>query len=192
MLTPSVAPELHIQTLHEVAHAQGLAEVQSVRADLAKLAPVEQRQWLASHWAAKLGNIEPNRHPEAAVAWTKETPATRAEAIALTVEPGITVPLLLLHPVSSASAPPPIVVAVAEGGKDLFLQRRSEQIQTLLKWGAAVCLIDVRGTGETGPISEANTALTLGETILGERLRDLRTVLAYLAGRTDVDAHRVG
>jgi hypothetical protein len=192
VLTPSVAPELHIRTLHEVAHAQGAAEVQSVRAELARLAPADQRQWLATHWAAKLGNLEPNRHPQASVEWTKEMPGTRAEAIALKVEPGITVPLLLLHPLSPAPAHPPVVVAVAEGGKDLFLARRSEQIEALLKGGAAVCLIDVRGTGETGPSAAANTALVLGETVLGERLRDLRTVLAYLGSRADVDAQRVG
>jgi dienelactone hydrolase len=192
VLTPSVAPELHIRTLHEVAHAQGEAEVQNVRAKLAKLPPAEQRQWLAAQWAAKLGNLEPNRYPQATVEWTKEMPDTRAEAIALAVEPGITVPLLLLHPLSPAPAHPPVVVAVAEGGKDLFLARRSEQIEALLKGGAAVCLIDVRGTGETGPSAAANTALVLGETLLGERLRDLRTVLAYLGSRADVDAQRVG
>jgi dienelactone hydrolase len=192
VLTPSVTPELHIRTLHEVAHAQGQAEVQSVRAELAKLAPAEQRQWLATQWAAKLGNIEPNRHPQATVEWTKEMPATRAEAIALTVEPGITVPLLLLHPLSPAPAHPPVVVAVAEGGKDLFLARRGEQLAALLKGRVAVCLIDVRGTGEIEPAEGANTALALGETVLGERLRDLRTVLAYLGSRADIDAHRVG
>jgi hypothetical protein len=192
VLTPSVAQELHIKTLHEVAYAQGLAEVQSVHAELARLSPADRRQWLAKQWAEKLGNIEPNPHPQVTVEWTKEIPDARAEAIALNVEPGILVPMLLLHPLSSKQGPPPVAVAVAEGGKDLFLAKRSEQIEALLKGGVAVCLIDVRGTGETGPSAAANTALVLGETLLGERLRDLRTALVYLASRTDLDSQRVG
>jgi hypothetical protein len=34
--------------------------------------------------------------------------------------------------------------------------------------------------------------LMLGDTLLGERLKDLRTVLAYLGTRPDLDSHRVG
>jgi dienelactone hydrolase len=192
VLTPSVAPELHIRTLHEVAQAQGRAEVQSARQKVTKLGLVERRQWVAKQWAEKLGNIDPSPHPQASVEWKKELPYTQAEAIALTVEPGIMVPLLLLHPIRPTVAHPPVVVAVAEGGKDLFVAKRSEQIEALVKGGVAVCLVDVRGTGETGPTEAANIALVLGETMLGERLRDLRTVLAYLGGRGDVDAHRVG
>jgi hypothetical protein len=158
---------------------------------LAKLAPAEQRHWLAAHWGEKLGNIEPSLHPQATVEWTKDVSGARAEAIALVGEPGITIPMILLHPVPSAPRTS-IVVAVADGGKDLFLARRSEEIEALLKGGVAVCLIDVRGTGEIGPASEANNALALGQTVLGEQLRDLRTVLAYLEGRGDASPHRVG
>lgn len=192
VLTPAIASGLHMETLHEVAQARAQSEVQKVRAQLANLAPGERRQWLTSHWAEKLGNINPNLHPQATLEWTKRMPDTSAEAIALTVEAGITVPVLLLHPLSPASARPPVVVAVARGGKDLFLERRSEELEALLQGGLAVCLIDVRGTGETGPSPQPNTSLVLGETLLGERLRDLRTVLAYLGGRPDLDSNRVG
>lgn len=191
VLTPPIAQELHMKTLHEVAHAQGQAEIETVRSELANLAPADQRKWVAAEWAKKLGNIEPNPHPQATVEWTKRMPNTSAEAIALTVEPGITVPMILLHPLMAPAARPPVVVAVAEEGKDLFLARRSEEIETLLKGGVAVCLIDVRGTGETGSASP-NTALVLGDTLLGERLKDLRTVLVYLASRTDVNPQQVG
>jgi dienelactone hydrolase len=192
VLTPSIAPELHIRTLHEVAQAQGRAEVQSARQEIAKLGRAERRQWLAKQWAEKLGNIDPSPSPQASVEWKKELPHTQVEAIGLTLEPGITVPLLLLHPTGPAAAHPPVVVAVGEGGKDLFVGKRSEQIEALVKGGVAVCLVDVRGTGETGPTEAANTALVLGETMLGERLRDLRTVLGYLGGRVDLDGARVG
>ena len=67
--------------------------------------------------------------------------------------------------------------------------------------GVAVCLPDVRGTGETSPggardrqteaTSLSATELMLGGTLLGARLRDLRAVLAYLRTRADVDFARV-
>jgi hypothetical protein len=204
VLTPPIAAELHIRSLHELARAQGQAEVRNVREELGKLAPTEWREWVATRWALKLGGIEPNRSPQAKVAWTKEMPSANVEAIALTVEPGIIVPMLLMQPLSRAKAHLPVVVAVAEGGKDLFLAERSEQIEELLKGGVAVCLPDVRGTGETLPnptpdpdgdaIREHNAgmALMLGETLLGERVKDLRTVLTYLESRQDLDRHRIG
>ena len=115
------------------------------------------------------------------------------------VEPNITVPLLLFRP--SAKGPSPVVVGVAEGGKDLFLSTRGGEIDTLLKRGVAVCLPDVRGTGETSPDSrrdpendenmQAVNEQMLGETLVGRRLKDLRTVLAYLEQRPDLDASRL-
>jgi dienelactone hydrolase len=191
VLTPSVAPELHMRSLHEVAYEQGLAEVESVRGQLAKLEPADRRQWLATHWAEKLGNIDPNRNPQATLEWAKELPDSQVEAVAVSVEPGITLPILLLKPLRRTAARAAIVVAVAAGGKDLFMSRRSEQIEALLRGGVTVCLPDVRGTGEAGPSAAANTVLALGETMLGERLRDLRTVLTYLRSRPDVDLERI-
>jgi len=123
-------------------------------------------------------------------------------AVTLTVEPGITVPLLLLEPTSAHGQRAPVVVAVAEGGKDLFLSQRSPEIEMLLKGGTAVCLPDLRATGESSadlrhdPDStesiDANTVLTLGDTLVGLRLKDLRTVIAYLGSREDIDAQRIG
>jgi hypothetical protein len=121
------------------------------------------------------------------------------EGITIEVEPSITVPLLLFRPASKGAIP--VVVAVAEGGKELFLATRGNEIETLLKRGVAVCLPDVRGTGETSPDSrrdpendenmQAVNEQMLGETLLGRRLKDLRTVLAYLEQRTDLDPKRL-
>jgi dienelactone hydrolase len=191
VLTPSVAAQLPLKNVHEVAYEQGQSEVQNARSALSTLAPEGHRHWLASQWAEKLGDIGPNPHPQATIEWTKDIPGARAEAIRLDVEPGIAVPVIFLHPVA-APIRGPVVVAVAEGGKELFVTQRREQVEALLQGGVAVCLLDVRGTGETGSAAEANTALALGETVLGERLRDLRTVLVYLRDRSDVDPHRFG
>ena len=204
VLTPSVASELSMRSVHELAHERGGAEVNAARAKLAKMMLAERRQWLQTKWASKLGEIEPNRHPEAVVRWTKDVQAARAEAITLTVEPGVVVPLFLLRPSARAVTRPRLVVGLAEGGKEAFLAERSAQIEALLKAGVALCLPDVRGTGETTPNSKfdldgdailehiAGTEVMLGETVLGQRLKDLRSVLAYLSSRQDLDCHRIG
>jgi hypothetical protein len=91
---------------------------------------------------------------------------------------------------------------VAEGGKQAFLEQRSEAIAELLNGGAAVCLIDVRGTGETRPRDNSarhngtRTDLSaaqwlLGQTLVSARLRDLRSILAYLHSPKEIDANRI-
>src|SRR5581483_459406 len=73
--------------------------------------------------------------------------------------------------------------------------------------GAAVCLPDLRGTGESKPsdgrgrqsaaTSISSSELMLGQTLLGSRLIDLRQVLAHLRDLaktdrgTEIDATRV-
>jgi len=202
VLTPKVAAEIHNRSVREMAREQGTAQVEVARRELAKLSQEKQAEWLRTKWAAKLGDVEPNPHPGAGTEWTEQAPGTEVEAVALTVEPGITVPLLLLKPSSARGRRAPVVIMVAEGGKDLFLAERPSDIEALLKAGIAVCLPDVRGTGETSPdlrrdpdgseSMDANTVLTLGDTLVGLRLKDLRTVVAYLGGRPEIDADRIG
>jgi hypothetical protein len=72
----------------------------------------------------------------------------------------------------------------------------------LLDNGMAVCLPDVRGTGETrsgtghgrrsAATSLSSSELMLSSTILGAQLRDLRAVLAWLRTRDDLDARQLG
>jgi dienelactone hydrolase len=204
VLNPSVASELHMQTLHDLARGRGEAEVTAARAELARLPIDGRQQWLRNKWAALLGDIEPTQNPDAAVKWTKDVQIARAEAITLAVEPGVVVPLLLLRPPKPPSARTRVVVAVAEGGKGLFLAQRNAEITALLQGGVAVCLPDLRGTGETTPIQKfdrdgdairehnAGTELMLGSSILGKRLKDLRTVAAYLCRRQEFDCRNIG
>jgi hypothetical protein len=95
-----------------------------------------------------------------------------------------------------------VVVGLAQQGKRGFLGQRAEAIAELLGGGAAVCLVDVRGTGETMPgdgssrHNGARTSLSasewlLGRTLVGSRLRDLRSVLRYLRRRPDLDGGRL-
>jgi len=200
-LNPAVAVKLRMRTIHELLRETAEKKLNAARVTLAQLAPEARRGWLQKKWASKLGDIEPNHRPEATVHWKKPWPNAEAEGITLTVEPGITVPLLLLRPVTPASNRVPLVVVVSEGGKQRTLAQRGSEIETLLKSGVAVCLADVRGTGETAPdtrrgpssaeVSLSATELMLGNTLLGARLKDLRTVLTYLSGRQDVQSARI-
>jgi cephalosporin-C deacetylase-like acetyl esterase len=200
-LNPKAAAGLKVRPIHEVALEPARAQLAQARAALAKLAPEARRTWLRDKWGAKLGDIEPNRHPEALRRWTRKLWNAGVEALTLTVEPGIIVPVLLLKPASAEGGRLPVVVAVSEGGKESSLTNRMAEIQALLKGGKAVCLPDVRGTGETAPdsrrspesaeISAAATELMLGNTLLGARLKDLRTVLAWVESRSDLDPRRI-
>lgn len=198
-LNPAVAAELGMRKIHELVRETAERKLNAARATLARLGPEARREWLQKSWESKLGDIQPNPRPEATVHWKRPWPDAEAEGITLAVEPGITVPMVLLRP---RNARPAVVVAVAEGGKERLLALRASEIATLLKGGFAVCLPDVRGTGETAPdsrrgpsstgISLAATELMLGNTLLGARLKDLRTVLAYLSARPDLAGEQIG
>jgi hypothetical protein len=121
--------------------------------------------------------------------------------VVLHTEEDIETPLVLLLPRRSQKEAVSVVVAVSQAGKQALLAKRTEAIARLLDEGIAVCLPDVRGTGETrsgddrGRASTATsvsaTALMLGRPLLGGRLRDLRSVLAYLRQRGDINAKRI-
>ena len=118
----------------------------------------------------------------------------------LEVEPGILVPVMILSP-AKATGRAPAVVGLAQAGKAGFVQQRAPELLKLLQHGVMVVLPDLRGTGESrsgssrGRDSSATNLSVhvqlFGETLLGQRLRDLRSVLAYLRDRPDVDPHRL-
>jgi cephalosporin-C deacetylase-like acetyl esterase len=189
-----------MRMIHELAKEAAEARVKPLRAKLAALDAPGRRKWLQERWAARLGDIEPNRRPAAVLHWTRRTATAEAEGITLESEPGVTVPFLLLKP--PAGKPRlPVVAVVSQGGKERILAHRRAEVERLLARGVAVCLPDVRGTGETSSdsrrfpssadISLAATELMLGNTLPGARLKDFRSVLAYLASRPDVDPQRV-
>ena len=200
-LTPEVATELSMRPVHALAREIAVRRLESARRELSRLSPVQRREWLRAKWKERLGDIEPNARPEAALAWKRPILDGPGEGVILAVEPGVAVPMALLFP-AQAKPRAPVVVMVSQGGKDRILAYRGTEIQALLKAGVAVCLADVRGTGESAPdtrrgplsadVSLAATELMLGNTMLGARLKDLRTVIAYLASRPDVDARRIG
>jgi hypothetical protein len=147
---------------------------------------------------SRLGDIEPPPNAEARVLWSRNLAGHLVEGIALEEGSGITLPMLVLKP-AGAAAPLPVVIALAQGGKERFLAERGAEIAELLKAGVAVCLPDVRGAGETAWSPErgpANMILAvveqmLGGTMTGAQLKDARTVFRYVAGRQDFHPKRI-
>jgi dienelactone hydrolase len=156
---------------------------------------------LRDHWSFVLGDTQPQAGPKVTEFLPLKVGDVTVERTSLEVEPGIVVPLVLLLPAHEPSARMPVVVGVSQGGKQDFLKKRSDDLAALLKGGAAVCLPDLRGTGETRPgdsrgrgsegTSIAATELMVGRTLLGLRIRDLRSVLRYVRGRSDLDGARL-
>jgi cephalosporin-C deacetylase-like acetyl esterase len=151
-------------------------------------------------WAKLLGNFEPVGRLNAIEGKAEEVPGGTLTRFVVEPDPGIVVPFLLITP-TGAKGKVPAVVMVAQAGKAGFLQERGDAIAAFLKAGVAVCLVDVRGTGETKPgtsaergsarTSVSQTNLILGQPVLGAQLRDLRTVLRWLASRDGIDGKKL-
>ena len=189
--TDEARAELKPKPVHEVI--SHMAEQRRTEA-LAKLADPHKA------WAARLGNIEPSVNPKVTEGKADDVPGGTLARFSLEIDPGITVPVFVITP-KDAKGKLPAVVMVAQAGKQAFLKERGEEIAVLLKSGVAVCLVDVRGTGETRPgnsadrgssrtsISQVN--LILGQPVLGSQLRDLRTVIRWLASRDGIDGKKL-
>jgi dienelactone hydrolase len=189
-LTPALAAERNPKSASSMALA------------MARMSPARSRSLpLAQLRAAlreKLGDIEPVRNPNVTPLWTKAVTQVRVEALAIESAPGILVPVYLLKP-EGASSIVPVVIAVAQAGKARFLSQRGRDIVALLRRNSAVCLLDVRSTGELaatsgrgpGAMDAAASEFMLGQTLLGAQLKDFRTVLHYLASRSDLDGDHI-
>jgi hypothetical protein len=138
--------------------------------------------------------LAPARPPvvKAQTADDQPVAGARVERIVLEVEPDIVVPVVILTP-TKLTGRAPVVIGLAQSGKAGFLKERAAELQKLVQGGTMVVLPDVRGTGETrsGDTDLSVNLQLFGETLLGERLRDLRSVLLYLRERKDVDAKRI-
>ena len=199
-LTEDAKAKFLPKPVHELLQALSAERSAAARAALGRLQAAERRKKLRSDWARLLGDIEPQAVSAARVLDRKDIPGATAERIFLQVEKHIIVPALLLLP-REGKPRAPLVVAVAEEGKQAFLKHRAAEVATLLDRGVAVCLPDLRGTGETELNDEpgrhrkttdlSSTDLMLGQTMLGSRLRDLRAVLRYLRTRPELDAGRL-
>jgi cephalosporin-C deacetylase-like acetyl esterase len=204
-LTPEVLKEVKPRPLYEVAGEIGEARAAAARKQLADLQPEERRKRLREEWSKLLGNVRPTP-PDPRESQGFPAGGASVWPAVLTGE-GVSVPLVMLMP-SKAKGPLPVVVCVCQEGKQEFLKQRADVVAALLEGGVAVCVPDLRGTGETRPgdsrgrqssaTSISSSELMLGQTLVGSRLRDLRAVLKYLRGWSDrtlreqkIDASRI-
>ena len=195
-IPPSTARDLHRKPMHQLVLDLSQGLLKNARGRRRSLSTDQRAQVLRDELAHLLGDIEPTATPDVKTIWSRELTGVSVEAITLRVEREIQVPLLLLVP--QAGGPKGVVVGVAADGKDRFLKGRSKEIAAILDAGFTVCLPDLRGTGET----EAGESISpygglpqqemdLSQNLLGARLKDLRTVLAYLRKRPDVEKNRI-
>lgn len=193
-LTPEVAARRRPKTVSEIARGMAEARLGAARAKLAPLTPRERLRNLRQSVKAKLGDVEPSPEAKARVTWTRSYSTFIVEGVELETAPGLRAPLLVIQPAAGGSKRLPFVLALAEGGKRGFLAERRAELDGLLKQGIAVCLADVRGTGEAGSSAPrtdlAATEAMLGSTALGAELEDARSVWHYLSGRHDLDPER--
>ena len=198
-LTESVRREIEpvgfVQRVSELAGQQ----LGRARRQAASLALDERRRILRENWSRLLGDVTLPDQPRVSSAEVSElggvdsSRAIRTERIALKVEPDVVVPLVLMSTEKASELP--VVVALAQGGKQAFLKHRAGEIAELIAGGAAVCLPDFRGTGETkagtsrgrtsGDGNRSVNMLLYDQSLLGQRLRDLKAVLAYLRSRPE-------
>jgi hypothetical protein len=196
-ITPAVAERLDPQPVYKLAGKLADQRMVAARKELASVDFASRRTMLRNGWSRLLENIEPTTNPIVTSVEREEMNGVAIERIVLEVEPGIVVPLVVLNAREERSDPVPVVIALADSGKQELLAARPSAVSAWLDAGCAVCLPDVRGTGETsagsshGPRSIGTTLScrdqVLGQTLLGSRLRDLRSVLLFLRTRESLD-----
>ena len=199
-IPPKVSAELRRKSLHEIVHGMAARQLDAIREKRDRLQGAARLRDLRDGLRDVLGAIDPDLAPGSDAGWTRALSGARAEGIALHVERGIDVPLLFLKPANAAQKLA-VVVAIAQDGKQAFLSNRAAEIGGLLRSGVAVCLPDLRGTGETSPdplrgdhssqTALAETEIALGGSLVGARLKDLRTVIVYVRTRPDADGDRI-
>ena len=195
-ITPALASKLSRKSMHQIAFEMGEAMLRQARERRRSVDGTGRARQLRDELRPTLGDIDPPASPKVEVKWKRSLGGAQAEAVVIAVEDTIRVPLLLLlpetQPVRGA------VVAVAQGGKDRFLRGRPAELAALVEAGFAVCLPDVRGTGETASSRGENPyggdvqqQFDLSRNLLGSRLKDLRSVLAYLRSRPDAGGKKI-
>jgi len=172
-----------------------------VESDLAKRTASMRLRQLREQWKTLLGPIEPVGertvlNERRSVEGEIEISRVLLKEASGSKRTEVLIPLVILQSIG-ATVPRSAVVCVSQAGKSRFLRECAEEIALLLEEGLCVCLVDVRGTGETstgggrGRTSQdtdiSSSILMLGKTLVGERLRDLRAVLQFLRNRPEID-----
>ena len=194
-LTEKARSELRPKSLTEVMSAIGLERIEAARRRLAGKSAAERRQLLRDDWSRLLGPVTPAAPPviksdvDGRPAGGRREGRTRRAG-------GRARHSWCRWSFSRQSKPraerPPSSVWRRPERPDSYNNGPAELLK-LLQHGVMVVLPDLRGTGESrsgssrGRDSSATNLSVhvqlFGETLLGQRLRDLRSVLAYLRER---------
>lgn len=203
-MTPQAEKTFGVRMVHEAAAEVAAQRTAKAREQRAALDTKQRRQKLREAWTGLLGEVEPKGAPRVVRSSATQPADVKIEKVLLEVDRRIQLPVVLLVPPAKDKQPTrrPVVIGISQQGKAMFLAKRTSEVAELLRQGVIVCLPDVRGTGETSPGPERTymagatevsaEELKLGQPLLGSRLRDLRSVMRYLASREDIDAARVG
>jgi cephalosporin-C deacetylase-like acetyl esterase len=198
-LTPELAKAM--KPLHVLAGEVADERARRVRARIqAQSSPGVIRRYLQDRWTPLLGAIEPKGEMKAEYRRSVKVGNATMERFVLEAESGVFLPLLLLSP-GKATRKTPVVIGVCQQGKGAFLTNNAAEIASLLESGVAVCLPDVRGTGETRAGTErgrrssatslSSSELMLGQTHFGSQLRDLHQVLRFVRELGQFDVNRI-
>jgi dienelactone hydrolase len=205
-MTAEAERELKPKKLHEVLSGLADERLAAARKNLEGKTAAQRRELLRAQWSRLLGPAATAEVPRP----TRVASAPKGELVGaesyvrrevLDVGSETKIPLLYLGRKGNEKRSQPIVVAVAQAGKEAFLRHRTDELAELLLAGVDVCLVDVRGTGETassddrgrtsGDTSRSSTELMLGGTMLGARLRELRIVLKHVREQGDASEKKV-
>ncbi|MEQ1830915.1 MAG: hypothetical protein ABL921_33520, partial [Pirellula sp.] len=165
------------------------------------LSLTEQRNKLQADWNRILRSSAPLAAATERSIVSKFLPNVRFDRIRLTTEPGIQVPLILIRPKESKAGQKTRVVLVSSHiGKRNLIQRNANEYSRLIQAGFAICLPDLRGTGESrvagrGRNSSATAMsanlLMFNDPLMAGQLRDLRSVYRWLRTQEDLDSTQI-
>ena len=127
----------------------------------------------------------------------------RAKNVVLEVEEKVFVRLRLYWPSKCHRSRLPVVIGLTQEGNARLYKERRKLIQKLLAHEVVVCLAELRGIGDArhgelyrGRLSPsagvAATSQMLGEPVIISRIRDVRTVIAYLSHHHDLALNQIG
>ncbi len=158
----------------------------------------KNRDRIRKEWTQILGSVAPSDVRVRDLGHA-EVNGVRIEKQILMHEETIPIPVVILRPVGVAN--PPVVLAIAQAGKSRLVSARASDYARLLANGVAICLPDVRGTGETSTgsgrgrtsaaTSYASSFLMHGEPQIAGQLRDLRAVIAWLRKSKSVNGQKL-
>jgi cephalosporin-C deacetylase-like acetyl esterase len=203
-LTDEARRQFQPQPLHAILAAIADRQLAAAGHVRAAAKPEDRRRLLRESWARLLGNAEPPRQVtiRAGSPPIEQVGELTIRRELLDVEPGITVPLLVIVPgQENIRGGRALVVHLAPDGIAGMLRRNIGQIAVALHEGKAVAFVEPRGMGGSSPgadhgqqgamTAHSATELMLARTLLAGQLRDVRSAWHHLAALQEIDRTRL-